>query len=170
LLREGTARERHLRLLADGIARHRWKEVVERLLETYERAIQAPYRAAAPHAWQELQREKLITDLAASAAANNRAYNELRESVGIGLHLVAEDGLLSRDEQRGLLRVASREPLHSVILGPLGVLGRIRRQPAAAIGDLGSGGAAATSDLGSAGTGGDTGEKQAPADDPGTRW
>lgn len=132
LIREGPEREGHLRLLGERMARSRWTDVVGRLVETYEKAIQAPYRGAAPRAWQELQRETLIATLADNAAANNRAYNDLVASVGFGMPLVVEDGLLSRDEQRGLMRIASRAPLHKLMLSPFGALGRVRASRAAA--------------------------------------
>jgi hypothetical protein len=49
------------------------------------------------------------------------------------LPLVAEGGLLSRDEQRGLMRVASRRSLHGLMLKPIGLLGRLgARTPASA--------------------------------------
>jgi glycosyltransferase involved in cell wall biosynthesis len=159
LLREGPEREHHLSLLADRMASSRWADVVGRLLETYEQAIQAPYRTAAPRAWQELQRETLITTLANNAEANNRAYNDLRDSVGVGLPLVVEGGLLSRDEQRGLMRVASRPPLHRLILSPFGALGRLRvaRAPV-------------TPEPGSEGCGDAQAGEQVASDDAGMRW
>ena len=132
LLRDGPERERHLQLLRDRMASSTWPDLVGRLVSTYEAAVRAPFRAAAPRAWQDLQRERLIVELAENAAANNRAYNELMASVGTGLPLVADGGLLSRDEQRGLMRVASRQSLHRIMLGPLGVLGRLRGGQAAA--------------------------------------
>jgi len=135
LLRDGPERERHLCLLGDGAQRARWRDVVERLLATYEEAIGAPQRAAAPRAWQALQRERFIASLGEDlehvktvAEDHQAAYRDLQASVGIGLPLVADGGLLSRDEQRGLMRVASRRSLHALLLGPLGLLGRLGRR------------------------------------------
>lgn len=132
LLRDGPEREGHLRLLLDGAMRSRWSEVVARLLDTYRKAIDAPYRAAAPRAWQELERERHIARLGedvehlkAIAEDYQHAYQALRADVGIGLPLVAEGGLLSRNEQRGLMRVASRRALHGLMLTPVGLLGRL---------------------------------------------
>lgn len=125
LLVEGPERERHLRLLLDGVARAGWGGVVERLHAAYERAIASPQRAAAPRAWQELERERFITSLETVADDYQRAYHDLRANVGLGLPLVAEGGLLSRDEQRGLMRIASRRLPHSLMLRPIGLLGRL---------------------------------------------
>jgi hypothetical protein len=159
LLGEGQAREDHLRLLHERMAHARWEAVVGRLLETYGEAIRMPYRSAAPRAWQELERETLITELARNAAANHRAYDDLVASVGIGMPLVAEGGLLSRDEQRGLMRVASRAQLHRLILSPFGVLGRIRAARPAATGEAGP----------EHDDGAPSGDRVA-TDDPGLRW
>jgi len=159
LLDEGAEREHHLRLLADGMAQARWSDVVARLLETYRGAIRAPYRAAAPRAWQELERERLIATLARNAENNNRAYNDLRASVGIGLPLVAEDGMLTRDEQRGLMRVASRGPLRTLLLSPFGALGR-----------LGGARASAAPEPRSQERADAAREEQAGRDDAGARW
>jgi glycosyltransferase involved in cell wall biosynthesis len=126
LLVEGPERQHHLRLLLSGTERAGWSDVVDRLLRSYERTIIAPQRASAPRAWQELERERYISDLEQLAKGHQRAYRDLRASVGIGLPLVAEGGLLSRDEQRGLMRVASRRSLHSLMLTPVALLGRVR--------------------------------------------
>ena len=125
LLTDTPERERHLRLLRDGMARSRWSGVVERLDASYTRAIETPFRAAVPRAWQELERERFITSLESVAEEYQRAYHDLRASVGAGLPLVAEGGLLSRDEQRGLMRIASRRSLRGVLLSPIGLLGRL---------------------------------------------
>jgi len=130
LLIDGSERERHLRLLLDGLAHAGWSGVVERLHASYERAIAGPQRAAAPRAWQELERERFIGDLETVADDYQRAYHDLRASVGLGLPLVAEGGLLSRDEQRGLMRIASRRILHNLTLRPIGLLGRLGVRPA----------------------------------------
>jgi glycosyltransferase involved in cell wall biosynthesis len=132
LLVDGPARERHLRLLLEGVERASWSGVVERLHATYERTIDAPYRASAPHAWLELERERFIASLETVADEYQQAYHELRANVGPGLPLVAEGGLLSRDEQRGLMRIASRRALHGLMLKPVGLLGRIGAQTAGA--------------------------------------
>jgi glycosyltransferase involved in cell wall biosynthesis len=146
MLRDGPARDDHLRRLHERMAQTTWEAVVGRLLETYREAILAPYRNAAPRAWQELARETLIATMANNAAANNRAYNDLVASVGIGMPLVAEGGMLSRDEQRGLMRVASRTPLHRLILSPFGALGRVRAEGAPEHGGGGRAGARATTE------------------------
>src|SRR5207302_11073476 len=53
LLTEGTSRDRHIAAVAAAAERHRWSDVVQRLLEAYEGAVRSPRRAAAPRAWQE---------------------------------------------------------------------------------------------------------------------
>lgn len=135
LLSDGAERQRHIRLLLDAANRAQWSEVVPGVIASYERTVAAPWPAAAPRAWQELEREQYISilgenDERAKAIADEyqRAYHDLRSNVGIGLPLVAEGGLLSRDEQRGLMRLASRRPLHRLLLAPVGLLGRPRAQ------------------------------------------
>ena len=125
LLTDGPERERHVQLLQSAAERADWARVIEGLLSSYRQAIGSPYRAAAPRAWQELGREQIIQDLDKLAQEYQTAYHDLRASVGIGLPLVAEGGLLSRDEQQGLMRVASRPVLHKVILMPIALLGRL---------------------------------------------
>lgn len=159
LLGEEQVREDHLQLLGERMAHLRWEAVVGRLLQTYGEAIKGPYRSAAPRAWQDLKRETLITELARNAAANHRAYDDLVANVGIGMPLVAEGGLLSRDEQRGLMRVASRAQLHKLMLSPFGVLGRLR-----------SAGPAATSEVGPEHDDGARSVDRVPPDDPGLHW
>jgi Glycosyl transferases group 1 len=134
LLDESPERGRHLKLLLDGAAKAKWSKVVAALLETYASAIDAPHRAAAPRAWQELERERFISSLGEDiehlksiAEDYQQAYHELHASVGFGLPLVADGGLLSHNEQRGLMRVASRRVLHSLMLTPVGLLGRLGR-------------------------------------------
>ena len=139
LLVDGPQRARHVQLLLEGSARARWGNVAASMLAVYASAIDAPYRAAAPRAWQELQRERAISRAAADnehlkgvAEEYQGAYHDLLHSVGAGLPLVAEGGLLSRDEQRGLMRIASRRSLHRLMLAPLGLLGRAGRARARA--------------------------------------
>lgn len=132
LLTNGPARTRHVELLRRGAQSARWDDVVRRLLDTYRAAIDAPQRAAAPRAWQEAERERYIAHLGkdvehvkAVAEDCQHAYSELKESVGFGLPLVAHGGLLNRDEQRGLMRIASRRLPRRIVLAPIAALGRL---------------------------------------------
>jgi glycosyltransferase involved in cell wall biosynthesis len=125
LLRDGAERDRHLRRLRERAERSRWGAVSERLVGSCERALQTPYRAAAPRAWQELERESYIVHLDHEARRNHDAYSALERRVAAGLPLIDERGsLLSRDQQRGLMRIASRKPVGSLLLAPFGLLGR----------------------------------------------
>ena len=71
-----------------------------------------------PRAWEELLvREQLIVDL-------DRRYQELRDRVAFGTALIDRDGgLLTRAQQQGLMRIATRRWLRRPLLGPLGLIG-----------------------------------------------
>ncbi len=112
LLSPGPQRERHLALLAATLASCRWELIVQRLIALYTAAVDSPYRAATQWGWEELEREHALRDL--------------RSRVAYGLRLVDRDGLLTRPQQRGLMRVAVRPWLRAPLLGPLGLLGRQR--------------------------------------------
>jgi hypothetical protein len=124
LLAPGEPRSRHLALLSAALARCTWESVVEQLLHAYRDAIDAPYAIAAPRAWEELRREELILALDA-------ARTEFERRVEHGLPLIDEQSpLLTRQQQRGLMRVASRRWLRGPALGPFGLLGMDDRDPA----------------------------------------
>jgi glycosyltransferase involved in cell wall biosynthesis len=125
LLHDGPEREAHRALLLAGAARASWPESIERLVQTYTRALAQPFRTATRRARQELERETLVATLARNAEANNRAYNDLRDSIAVGLPLVGEGGMLTHAEQRGLMRVASRRALRPFAIAPFGILGRL---------------------------------------------
>lgn len=119
LLSPGPERERHLALLAPALAGCRWDLIVERLTALYAAAVDSPFRAATQWGWEELERERDIVALDAS-------LRDLQSRVAYGLRLVDRDGLLTRPQQRGLMRVAGRPWLRAPLLGPLGLLGRLR--------------------------------------------
>jgi glycosyltransferase involved in cell wall biosynthesis len=132
LLADGPARQAHVSRLREAASRARWSEVVEQVLGAYERALRSPQRAGAPRAWQELERERYIATLGDDAehlkqvaAEYQGAFHDLNRRVGIALPLVDEGGLLSRDEQRGLMRIGARRVLRRALLGPVGLLGRL---------------------------------------------
>ncbi|HWF26638.1 MAG TPA: glycosyltransferase, partial [Solirubrobacteraceae bacterium] len=110
LLRPGLARERHLRLLTEALHRHTWELVLPPILAAYEGAVASPCRASAPRAWAELEREELAADLFA------------RVTEGMAL-IDARGPLLTRAQQRGLMRVAARPWLKGPLLGGFGLLG-----------------------------------------------
>lgn len=122
LLEPGRQRERHVAELREQLRRWRWAEVVDRLLASYEQAIHRPYRTSAPRAWSELEREELIVAL-------DRRRADVEERVGFALPLVDRDGLLTREQQRGLMRIASRPWLRTALLGPVGMLGSVPAAP-----------------------------------------
>lgn len=134
LLSAGPARERHLAQLRT-LQIPDWSEVARRLLAVYERALRAPRSEAAPRVWQELTRESHIvwldreaSRLAKSAQEYQDAYHSLEARVHTGLPLIDDDGLLSHDQQRGLMRVAARGRLGALALKPFGLLGRLGGQ------------------------------------------
>lgn len=120
LLRAGEARDRHLAALREALGRYRWEPLIERLVGVYRDAIASPYRSSVPRMWEELEREQLIVLL-------DGAYHELRERTEHGRPLIDErGGMLSHDQQRGLMRIAARRWLRGPLLGPIGALGRTR--------------------------------------------
>jgi hypothetical protein len=121
LLVPGPTRDAHLALLSRALDRWRWELIVPELIEAYRTALHSPYRAAAPRAHEELQREELLADVHA-------AYMDLLDRVRHGLSLIDRGGLLSDAEQRGLMRIASRPLLRTPLLGPIGWLGGLRRR------------------------------------------
>lgn len=130
LLHDGPAREEHLRRLR-AVAAPSWSDVAGELIAVYEKALGEPAPQAAPRAWQELDRERLIvrlddekTQLQAIAQEYQDAYHALEERVRVGLPLVDRGGLLSHDQQRGLMRIAGRGRLGAALLAPFGLLGR----------------------------------------------
>jgi glycosyltransferase involved in cell wall biosynthesis len=129
LLTPGEPRDRHVASLSRALAACRWEPIVDRLHDLYGRAVAAPYRTSAPRAWEELEREQLIVDL-------HNAYLGLEERVEHGLPLIDRGGLLTREQQRGMMRVASRRWLRGPLLGPFGLLGGLR--PADRRGPVGS--------------------------------
>jgi glycosyltransferase involved in cell wall biosynthesis len=117
LLRPGLERDEHLRLLSAALERHTWEHVVPRILDAYELAVSSPYRAAAPRAQAELEREQHIVEL-------DKALHELSARVEDGLQLIdARDPLLSAAQRHGLMRVASRRWVRGPLLGFLSLLG-----------------------------------------------
>jgi glycosyltransferase involved in cell wall biosynthesis len=119
LLEPGEPRDRHLAALSDALRRRGWAPIGHELLGVYEDVISSPYRSSVPRAWEELEREQLIIDL-------DLAYRDLRDRVDHGLTLIDRGGLLTRPQQRGLMRVAARRWLRAPLLGPFGLLGGVR--------------------------------------------
>ena len=116
LLSDGDERDRHLAGLRAALARYRWEPIVEELRRLYRDALASPYRSSVPRAWEDLEREQLIAVL-------DRGYHDLRERVDHGLPLIDRGGLLTREQQRGLMRIAARRWLRGPLLGPVGLLG-----------------------------------------------
>jgi glycosyltransferase involved in cell wall biosynthesis len=130
LLSEGPARDEHLASLRSHSVPG-WLEVARALRAVYEQALTAPPAPAAPRVWQELDRENYIirldedvAKLKLTAQEYQDAYHSLAERVSFGLPLIDRDGLLSVEQQRALMRVASRGRLGEIALAPLGLLGR----------------------------------------------
>jgi glycosyltransferase involved in cell wall biosynthesis len=119
LLFAGEERQRHLTLIRDAMRRYRWDSAVDGVVDVYHEAIASLYRSSVPRAWEELEREQLIVEL-------DRGYHELHDRVEHGLPLIDRGGLLTLEQQRGLMRIASRPWLRSALLGPVGLLGGMR--------------------------------------------
>jgi glycosyltransferase involved in cell wall biosynthesis len=131
LLSEGPVRAEHLKQLrAQPVPT--CDEMARQLVAVYEQALSTPSSEAAPHIWQELDREKYIGRLARdmdslkeTAQEYQDAYHALESRVSTGLPLIDEGGMLSHAQQRGLMRVAARRGIGSAVLAPFGVLGRL---------------------------------------------
>lgn len=130
LLSEGPARAEHLGRLS-ALAAPSWDAMAQRLRAVYEQAVCAPSSEAAPRVWQELDRERCISSLdrdvrllKGQAQEYQDAYHALEGRVRTGLPLIDDGGLLSHDQQRGLMRVAARGRIGAAVLAPLGMLGR----------------------------------------------
>jgi len=136
LLGPGPARDTHLETLC-ALPVPTWGEIADRLVAVYEQALSGPRPEAAPRVWQELDRERYIVELDEDVARHKRiaqeyqdAYHSLDERVSTGLPLIDQGGLLSPEQQRGLMRVAGRGRLGSLALKPLGLLGGAGSRPA----------------------------------------
>jgi hypothetical protein len=116
LLSPGPDRERHVGSLREALHAWGWDAVVDQICQSYERVLAEPYRTSAPRAWSELEREELIVDL-------HEARLDFERRVAHGLPLIDRGGLLSREQQRGLMRIAARPWLRAALLGPVGLLG-----------------------------------------------
>jgi glycosyltransferase involved in cell wall biosynthesis len=130
LLADGPARAEHVARLR-SLAVPTWEQAAQRLLAVYEHALAAPPSEAAPRVSQELEREDYIVSLdrdmrklKAIAQEYQDAYHALEARVATGLPLIDEGGLLDEAQQRGLMRVAARGSVGSVLLAPFGWLGR----------------------------------------------
>ena len=130
LLPDGPAREAHLAKLRSHSVPS-WTKLAGDLRCVYEQALSSPPAEAAPRVWEELDREQYIVrldediaKLKLTAQEYQDAYHALSERVDFGLPLIDRGGLLSKAEQRGLMRVASRRGLGTLALAPLRLLGR----------------------------------------------
>ncbi len=121
LLRDGAPRDRHVERLRAAAQRWSWERIAGDLFACYAQAMRSPYQPAAVCAWQELQREHQLTELHAS-------YRSLLDHLGNRVALASDEGFLTADEQRGLLRVGSRPVLARAALWPFAILGAIRRE------------------------------------------
>lgn len=130
LLSEGPARDHHLSQLR-ALPIPSADDVAQQLIAVYEQALSDPPSEAAPRIWQELDREQYIVRLDRDIDALKHiaqeyqdAYHALEDRVRTGLPLIDNGGLLTPAQQRGLMRIAARRPLGTMMLAPLGLLGR----------------------------------------------
>ncbi|MHB2000787.1 MAG: glycosyltransferase, partial [Solirubrobacteraceae bacterium] len=123
LLADGDARDAHLAAL-ERVATPSWSDVADRLLAVYEEAASGPPAPAA--AWQELDRERYL-ELSRELRYHRdlaKEYQEHFARVSYGLPLIDDDGMLTRQQQRGLMRIASHRAPRRLVLPWLGLLGR----------------------------------------------
>ncbi len=131
LLSPGSARDAHVETL-HSLPKPTWSEIAHQLVTVYEHALTGPRPEAAPRVWQELDRENYIVQLDDDVARHKRisqeyqeAYHSLEERVSTGLPLIDRGGLLSPEQQRGLMRVAGHGRLGALALKPFGLLGAL---------------------------------------------
>jgi hypothetical protein len=87
--------------------------------------MRLPYRASAPRAWQELERERYLIELDRGREHSHRIAEELLRRLGDRIPLAADDGVLTAREQQGLLRVGTRPALRRLMLWPFALLGSV---------------------------------------------
>ncbi|MGI8506456.1 MAG: glycosyltransferase [Solirubrobacteraceae bacterium] len=120
LLTAGPQRSRHVEALRACAARWSWEQLAGGLVGSYERAMRSPYRAAAIHAWQELDRERYLLEIDRRRLAQERLLGEL------GIALASDQRFLTARQQRGLLRVGARPALARAVLWPFALVGSLR--------------------------------------------
>ncbi len=123
LLTEGAQRADHIARLQTEATRWAWRELVDDLMTTYERALRGPHRAATVRVWQELERERYLVEVDRARQDVTRVLAHL----GDRIPLASDEGPLTPHQQRGLLRVASRPALARTLLWPFGLLGSVQR-------------------------------------------
>lgn len=130
LLLDGPSRDAHLAKQHD-LDFPDWQTITDHLLEIYELAATGP---ASTSSLLSPEREcALLHDLdyhRQVAQEYQDAYHDLNGRIRAGLPLIDRGGLLTLPQQRGLIRLAAHRRLARLILGPLGLLGRVhpRRQ------------------------------------------
>jgi glycosyltransferase involved in cell wall biosynthesis len=135
LLREGPERAAHLGLLGAATGRGSWAEVAGEMLDAYAEATRVPHRSGRFATREVATGDEQIARLRVSdthhravAQEYHDALRALEARVGDGLPLAARDGILSAAERRGLMALAARRPLGSVVLGPIAALGDLARR------------------------------------------
>jgi hypothetical protein len=115
-----------VRRLREAADRWKWEPLAGLLEASYRQAVRAPFRAAAPRAWQELERERMITEFANAYQELDRLHLDLVTHLGGRAALARDDGFFSAAQQRGLWRVGSRPALARAVMWPFGLLGELR--------------------------------------------
>jgi glycosyltransferase involved in cell wall biosynthesis len=119
LLEDSPAQREHIAGLRAAAERWSWDAIGEQLVDSYTRALRAPFRAAAVRAWQELERERHLEEAV-------QTHHELLAHLGDRIALASDEGVLSARQQRGLLRVGSRPAIARLLLWPFAALGSVR--------------------------------------------
>ncbi|MFZ0042370.1 MAG: glycosyltransferase [Solirubrobacteraceae bacterium] len=127
VLNDGPDRADHLSRQRVDATRWNWHELAPQLMKSYERALRAPHRAAAVRAWQELERERYLVEVDRARQEIGRIHEELVARLGDRIALASDEGFLTAEQQRGLLRVGSRPALNRLLLWPFAVVGSVGR-------------------------------------------
>ena len=115
LLADGPSRQRHLELLHASAARWSWERLAGALTDCYVQTMRSPHRVTTAQVLRVLEHEPTYQRI-------EKRYRGLGDEVA----LIGNEGLLTAEEQQGLLRVGSRPTLARAVLWPFARLGALR--------------------------------------------
>jgi glycosyltransferase involved in cell wall biosynthesis len=117
LLRDETARDAHVAALRTAASAYRWDRCADQTVEAYRRTLASPARSSEHRAWEALQREGEIVRLDKAVSDIDTEHQRFLEAVGAdGLALMGPEGLLSTEDRRALLALATRPTLSRPVL------------------------------------------------------
>jgi glycosyltransferase involved in cell wall biosynthesis len=112
LLVDPQERARHVAAMHEVLREYTWERCARETIDAYHATLASRARLSAQAAWEAHARELEIVRLDRAVSDKTEAMERLLDSIGEdGLALVGPYGLLSRDDRRALLAIASRGPL-----------------------------------------------------------